>query len=312
MSTQLEIFKEAQQVLDTIKNVVDTSNVLLALATRATDKSLSGFSAITSDKLAKIQEGMVEVNRATQAFGRQNSQTSARLLTLTLMSQGPYRHLHQCLAQIEQKRAAIRDSQFKFRRSLLKLREIKNTIEAQSHLNSMLVTGVGDEIAIDMLKIDAEEQICKITDSQLYIEGALKELAIYQKAYEEIRSAHNIPEKWDESDFEKEEITHMLRHGLLMAYREMVSTGTIAVSTLEFLEQLGVHPIVTKMEILQSLQQPVAQMSKDGKGQPSITDHYEWLDKLVDKFKSEHAHVLKRIGLSSTADKDVMYLSDKT
>ncbi len=70
------------------------------------------FACITEDKLADINKKMAVMTRATQSFGKRNSQTAAKLRTLSMLACSPYRALRQCLSQIENKRKAIKESIF--------------------------------------------------------------------------------------------------------------------------------------------------------------------------------------------------------
>ena len=72
-------------------------------------KTISGLATITPDKLAKISERMVEIDRANNSLGRSNTQTTNQLMTLTMLTDSPYRRLRQILAQIERKRTALQN-----------------------------------------------------------------------------------------------------------------------------------------------------------------------------------------------------------
>ena len=51
------------------------------------------LAVIDSKKLAKISQRMVEIDRANLTAGKQNTQTTSSLMTLTMLSDGPYRRL---------------------------------------------------------------------------------------------------------------------------------------------------------------------------------------------------------------------------
>ena len=70
--------------------------------------SVSGLATMTTEKIAKISERMVEMERANNSLGRRNTQTTNQLMTLTMMTDSPYRRLRQCLSQIERKKEALR------------------------------------------------------------------------------------------------------------------------------------------------------------------------------------------------------------
>ena len=71
------------------------------------------FNIFNEEGISKIADRMVEVDRASRSFGRKNTQTTNRLMTLTMLnSSSPYRILRQCLAEIERKRGAIQENRF--------------------------------------------------------------------------------------------------------------------------------------------------------------------------------------------------------
>ena len=69
--------------------------------------TLVGMATMTPDKIQKISERMVEMERANNSLGRKNTQTTNQLMTLTMLTDSPYRRLRQCLAQIERKKNAL-------------------------------------------------------------------------------------------------------------------------------------------------------------------------------------------------------------
>ena len=66
------------------------------------------MATMTPDKIQKISERMVEMERANNSLGRSNTQTTNQLMTLTMLTDSPYRRLRQCLAQIERKKEALK------------------------------------------------------------------------------------------------------------------------------------------------------------------------------------------------------------
>jgi len=87
------------------------------------EKEFSGLATITPAKMKKITERMVEVDRANNSLGRRNTQTTNQLMTLTMLTDSPYRRLRQILAQIENKRGALRSSFFGLQKVKLEMKE---------------------------------------------------------------------------------------------------------------------------------------------------------------------------------------------
>ena len=80
---------------------------------KLSDDIISNLPTMTADQIAEINERMVEIDRANKTLGRRNTQTTNQLMTLTMMTDSPYRRLRQCLAQIQKKRQAIEEAHFR-------------------------------------------------------------------------------------------------------------------------------------------------------------------------------------------------------
>ena len=140
-------------------------------------KAVGGLSTITEEKLAVIAEKMVAIDRANHTAGRSQTQTTNQLMSLTMLTDSPYRRLRQCLAQIEKKRMALEEAYFGMQKQKAM---IKQWYEK------------GDELSVIRAK-KAESGMIRQKD---YIDAAFKEIATFQCAYDEIRESHNIPDNW--------------------------------------------------------------------------------------------------------------------
>ena len=194
-------------------------------------KSVGGLATIGEKQLAKISERMIEVDRANHTTGRSNTQTTNQLMTLTMMTDAPYRRLRQCLSEIENKRSALDESFWRMKKDQVRVNRWRE---------------LGDEMS--MIRADEKEHSMQRTKD--YIDAAFKEIAVFQEAYEEIRLAHNIPENWDERDAEEDEIKHHIRQAFRQAHRDVVSTGRISLGNMEYMEQYGIH-IQTAQKVIQ-------------------------------------------------------------
>ena len=238
--------------------------------------TLSGLATITPEKLAKISERMVEMDRANNSLGRSNTQTTNQLMTLTMLTDAPYRRLRQILAQIERKRAALTEHYFKYQRLEIEIKE-------------------WEEEDTELSRIKLAETKTGIDTSKKYIEGALKEIGIFQDAYEEIRENNNIPEDWDEEDAELDEIRHHIRQAFRQSHRDMILHGTINQGNAEYLEQYGIH-ILTARNVIGNYIATCEALIEEGK-MPNIDHLYEFLDHCVEIFGEEYIKVMNHIGI---------------
>lgn len=298
------------------EELIDKSNVFMQITTRGADpnsKSLVEFKVFDDAKLAKLAENMPEINRATQVFGRQNSQATGKLMSLNMISQSPYRRLKQCLAKIERKRSALKENIFKLRKEKLKIDKLlyqRQKFEDQFVINDESIDHQEIEFKIQHVNIQLQEKAANISDTNLYIEGALKEIGMYQDAYNEIKESYNIPNNWDENDFERCEVEEHVKTAFLHLIRDIEMNGRVNVGTHEYLEQYGVNPH-TATKLVQIYLENIENMIGEGKF-ANITVLYDFLDEMYNTFKDEYKHAMRRIGLKKLISEDYLYLEEKT
>ena len=253
-------------------------------------KSVGGLSTITDEKLAIIASKMPAIDRANHTAGRSQTQTTNQLMSLTMMTDSPYRRLRQCLSQIEKKRGALEESYFKMKKKAVLIKQWYDK---------------GDEMSV----IKAQEAEAQAFRQKDYIDGALKEIATFQCAYDEIRESHNIPEKWDERDAEVAEIDHHIKQAFRQAHRDVVQTGSITGGNMEYMEQYGIH-IQTATKIIRDYVASEDKMISEGK-MPTVEHLYAFLDSMAVQFNDAHKLVMKRIGIKELIKEDFLYLEDK-
>ena len=240
--------------------------------------SVSGLATMTTEKIAKISERMVEMERANNSLGRSNTQTTNQLMTLTMMTDSPYRRLRQCLSQIERKKQALREHFFRFQKKQLEIKE-------------------WEKEDTPLARINVAEARSGMENTKVYIDGALKEIAIFQDAYEEIRKNNDIPLLWDEEDAELDEIRHHIRQAFRQSHRDMILTGTITQGNAEYLEQYGIHLQTARNYIATYIASVEKMINEEGK-MPNIDHLYEFLDSCVEIFGDEYIKVMNHIGIT--------------
>ena len=146
-------------------------------------------------------------------------------MTMTMLADSPYRQMKQCLSQIDNKRNALIEAHFNTQKSKVKIKKWEKS---------------GTEM--DLVK--AQEAKVGIEQMRTSAENAMKEIGMYQDIYDEIRTTHGIPVDWDEEDFEASEIENAIRMGFRQAIQNLMSSDRIAISTVEYWEQFGIHPMV--------------------------------------------------------------------
>ena len=251
--------------------------------------TVSELATITPEKLAKISERMVEIDRANNSLGRKNTQTTNQLMTLTMLTDSPYRRLRQILAQIEKKRNALQEHFFNYQKLKIK---IKDWEEEDTELSNIEIT----------------ESKAGMETGKKYIEGALKEIGIFQDAYEEIRQNNNIPQEWDEEDAEMDEIRHHIRQAFRQAHRDMILHGTITQGNAEYMEQYGIH-LQTARNVIGKYIDTCEALIEEGK-MPNIDHLYKFLDSCVEVFGEEYIKVMNHIGIKKLVRSEWLFKSN--
>ena len=292
-----------------VNQVLDESNILLQISSRAIDPAntiIGQLYVFDQAKLARLAENMPEINRATKSFGRSNSQISDKLMSLTMISYSPYRYLHQCLAKIESRRSAIKENQYKLRKSQIEIAQLqlkKDQLLSQPNFDK------STQLEIDLIDIELEEKVVNLNDSMLYLEGALKEIAVYQDAYNQIKKNHNIPENWDELDFEQSEIENHIKSAFNNGIRDILSTGRLNNGTLEYMHQFGINPITAQTLIVSYIEDANDMIRKQNQ-YPSIEHLNHFLDHVYLAFKDAYKDQMRRIGLDNLITTDGLYLDN--
>ena len=246
--------------------------------------------SLSQESLAKICNRLPELHRAKTAVGRKNSQTTSTLMTMTMLADSPYRQMKQCLSQIDNKRNALIEAHFKTKKNKVKIEKWE---ESENELD----------------RVKAEEARVGIEQMRTSAENAMKEIGMYQDIYDEIRTSHGIPVDWDEEDFESSEIENAIRMGFRQAIQNLMSSDRIAISTVEYWEQFGIHPMVGE-KLTRDYMASVNQEITAGK-LPSVQSMHIFLDQMVETFKDEHKHSLKRIGVDAIVNHAYIYKSKK-
>ena len=241
---------------------------------------------LSPEALTKICDRLPELHRAKSAVGRTNSQTTSTLMTMTMLADSPYRQMKQCLAQIDNKRNALIEAHFNTQKAKVKIK-------------------IWDESEKELDHVKSQEAKVQLEQMKSSAENAMKEIGMYQDIYDKIRTSHGIPEKWDEEDFEASEIENAIRMGFRQAIQNLMSSDRIAISTVEYWEQFGIHPMVGE-KLTREYMASVKKEMSDGK-LPSVQSMHLFLDQMVETFKDEHKHSLKRIGVDAIVNHSYLY-----
>ena len=227
-------------------------------------------------KILSLTKSLPEFKHSKKMFGRTNSQYTSQLMSLTMLGDGPYHFMKQCSAQIDSKVAALQGVYFSIKKQVYKIKKWEKK---------------GDEYSL----ILAEEARVGLITSEDGISHSLREIKMYQEAYEDIREQHGIDENWDEADFNKLEEENHIRMAFRLAVRQLMESGRIERSTSEYMESNGIHPMSAE-RVARQYHEEVTQLLDEGKA-PPIKHFYNFLDNMVEMFKGSYKDTMDRIGI---------------
>lgn len=264
------------------------------------------FSMVTIDdeKLNKIAVRMDEINRGLNAFSKTNTQFVA--LGLTLSEATPERNIRQIHAQIESKRGALSESQF---RLLKQQNDLKRKLLKREEIN---LEEVGDgkkykndaykQLDLERIDIEIEEIKTRMVDGRVHIEQAIKEIGMYQDAYDDIVKSFSL-DSWDEIDMENADVIYNLKRCFLQSLRSCRQMGFINEPNQEWLEQLGINPSFVQFEIIKFLESEREVMDKIASSDTPFMDNMDVIDQFVDhlvtKYKDFPIERIKSRGMST-------------
>jgi len=295
-STNITLPEQLNQILDNIPSIFSRVETALKQPLKVIDEQ----------KLQKIGSRIKEQNEKIYNFGRQDSQTTRKLMTLQMLNtaDSTYRILRQILAQIERKQQAISENYVKSKKEHIELLELKQQFEAEE-----------DPIEKEKLAVDIQQKIVNLSNSFAYLEGALKEVGFLQDCYEQIKKNKNIPDDWDEVDFEEAEIEAHIRSAFRNGIRDFLCHGRLGMGTCEYLEQFGISPIEATFHIRNYIEecnkklQEVAQ-ARDYSKLPDYNNFHDFLDEMAKLYKNAYKKACKRIGLDDEIiSKDFILMS---
>ena len=280
-----------------------TTDDFHAITTRAGSED---FSMVTIDdkRMTQIAERMGEINRGLNAFSKTNTQLVS--LGLTLSEATPERNIRQIHAQIESKRGALSESQFRLlkqqndlKRKLLRRDEILN---AEIGEKTKYLTEDYRQLDVERIDIDIAEIKAKMVDGRVHVEQAIKEIGMYQDAYDDIVEHFGL-EDWDEVDMEEADIGYNLKRCFYQSLRSCRQVHHINEPNQEWLEQMGINPSFVQHEMMQFLtteQQVMEDMAKKDEGfGDDMTAVDEFIEHLAVKYREMPVARIKSRGMKT-------------
>ena len=247
---------------------------------------------INEAAVEKVSQYLPELDQKTKAFGSQNTQTTITMMTLTMLGgQSSFRMLRQILAEVEKRKGALSESQVGHAKLVREIKKLER------------LTAEDDD---PVLAAKYRKACVSITTLEQKINGSFKDIATLIDAYNNIKETRGISDEWDEVAFEKEEKKHHVRRCFEMMYRNLLDTGRISTSTIEYMQQFGVHPQICQKEVAGYIAYTDDRIQQGGV--LHANDLEEFLDEMGDKYWEGADKTSERLfGKKDFTNKDFMY-----
>ena len=268
---------------------------------KATDPVTFGITPISKSKInpqavALVNEFLPELDEKTKFFDRNNSQSTLSMMSLTMLNgHSPHRMLRQVLAETEKRKMALAEAQVGHAKALKKIEKLQEKLFLDPDDNVVNAKLRAAFVSIEMMESK--------------INGSFKDIATLITAYNNLKENYGI-EDWSEEEFEESEKKHHVRRGFELMYRNLMDGGRASTSTIEYMQQYGVHPQVGFAEV----QGYIAVVNELlNKQQIPHSNHLEeFLDAMGEKYYKEADKTTERIfGKADITNKDIVSLIEK-
>ena len=268
---------------------------------KATDPVTFGITPISKSKInpqavALVNEFLPELDEKTKFFDRNNSQSTLSMMSLTMLNgHSPHRMLRQVLAETEKRKMALAEAQVGHAKALKKIEKLQEKLFLDPDDNVLNAKLRAAFVSIEMMESK--------------INGSFKDIATLITAYNNLKENYGI-EDWSEEEFEESEKKHHVRRGFELMYRNLMDGGRASTSTIEYMQQYGVHPQVGFAEVQGYIAVVNELLSKQ---QIPHSNHLEeFLDAMAEKYYKEADKTTERIfGKTDITNKDIVSLIEK-
>ena len=214
------------------------------------------------------------------------------MMSLTMLGgQSAFRMLRQILAEVEKRKGALSESQVSHAKLVREIKKLER------------LTAEDDD---PVIAAKYRKACVNITTLEQKINGSFKDIATLIDAYNNIKETRGISDEWDEEAFENEEKKHHVRRCFEMMYRNLLDGGRVSTSTIEYMQQFGVHPQICQKEVSGYIAYTDDRIQQGGV--LHANDLEDFLDEMGNKYWEGADKTSERLfGKKDFTNKDFMY-----
>ena len=268
---------------------------------KATDPVTFGITPVSKSKInpqavALVNEYLPELDEKTKFFDRNNSQSTLAMMSLTMLNgHSPMRMMRQVLAETEKRKMALAEAQVSHAKALRNIEKLQDKLFNDPDNNVLSAKLRAAFVNIEMMESK--------------INGSFKDIATLINAYNNLKEAHGV-EDWSEEEFEESEKRHHVRRGFELMYRNLMDGGRASTSTIEYMQQYGVHPQVGLTEVQGYIKIVNDMISR--KQIPHSNHLEDFLDEMAEKYYKETDKTTQRIfGKDNIINPEIMSIINK-
>jgi len=237
-----------------------------------------------AENAMRVDQAMVKMDNLHDLWNHSHTQWVWKHITCSWLS--PYANIKQVTAEMQRKRGALNEAKWK---------QVKNEVRIQKYaeeldrIYEMRETKADPELdkwkEVD-LKIKLAQLKEGIEEGNKLIEGALKDVLILEKVYEELQEQID---GFTEEELELQESKSHLKRSLMQSIRDVRQYGVITKGEQEYMEQVGCNP--TKIQNLLR-----AQVEKEEKDESwNNLDTIKFIDEVVEDLIDNHKVDVERL-----------------
>ncbi len=119
--------KIEEDLISTDLSLFGSTEAMNKIITRASSEKIAELKILNKNQLATMAEDMKEIDRATTSFGRTQSSYMNYLMTVSAYT--PVRNARQILAEIENRRQALKENIFKQKKEILEMKKKQTDLD---------------------------------------------------------------------------------------------------------------------------------------------------------------------------------------
>ena len=187
------------------------------------------FPVVTKEKMHEITT-FLEEEHSYMLNNFSKSQSNFMDSMFVFHAQTPIRNIRQISAEIEKKKMALAENQFRLKKKDIKIKQKIRKFEREQ-----------DDLKKELIGVQIAELVHGKEQALTYIEAALKTILNMKQQYESILENKGISDV-SEIDFEREEEEYHIKQACHQAFEDIVASGRISVGNNKYFLQQGIMP----------------------------------------------------------------------